>query len=74
MFSLTCSCKPTSSTPMAGPASTETVYQRVDPGADINRNERKWRMIVWDTENTFGGGVDGKMDVNVIQDAIGHFR
>jgi hypothetical protein len=44
-----------------------TVYQRVDPGADINGNERKWRMFVWDAENTFGGGVDGKMDVNAIQ-------
>jgi hypothetical protein len=43
------------------------VYQRVDPGADIKGNERKWRMIVWDAENTFGGGVDGKMDVNALE-------
>ena len=32
------------------------MYQRVDPGADIKGNERKWRMFVWDAENTFGGG------------------
>jgi hypothetical protein len=42
------------------------VYQRVDQGVDINGNERKWRMIVWDAENTFGGGADGKMDVNTV--------
>lgn len=48
------------------PETNWIVYQRVDPGADINGNERKWRMIVWDAENTFGGGMDGKKDVNTI--------
>jgi hypothetical protein len=48
-----------------------TVYQRVDPGAEIKGNERKWRMMVWDAENTFGGGVDGKMDVNALQRVYG---
>jgi hypothetical protein len=48
------------------PGTNWIVYQRTDPGADINGNERKWRMIVWDAENTFGGGVHGQMDVNTI--------
>ena len=48
------------------PGTNWLVYQRVDPGADINGDERKWRMIVWDAENTFGGGVHGKMDVNAV--------
>ena len=49
------------------PGNNWIVYQRVDPGADINGNERKWRMIVWDAEYTFGGGADGKMDLNTIE-------
>jgi hypothetical protein len=49
------------------PGNNWIVYQRVDNGADINGNERKWRMIVWDAEYTFGNGADGKMDVNIIE-------
>ncbi|RME72537.1 MAG: hypothetical protein D6784_13335 [Chloroflexi bacterium] len=49
------------------PGNNWIVYQRVDPGADIEGNERKWRMMVWDAENSFGGGVHGKMDVNVVE-------
>ncbi|MCG3208996.1 MAG: hypothetical protein FOGNACKC_02609 [Anaerolineae bacterium] len=48
------------------PGQNWIVYQRTDPGADINGNERKWRMMVWDAEDTFGGGVDGRMDIDTI--------
>jgi hypothetical protein len=48
------------------PGNNWIVYQRVDPGADIEGNERKWRMIVWDAEYTFGAGADGRMDVNTV--------
>ncbi|RME77467.1 MAG: hypothetical protein D6784_03630, partial [Chloroflexi bacterium] len=49
------------------PDSNWIVYQRVDPGADINGVERKWRMIVWDAETTFGGGADNRADLNMIE-------
>jgi hypothetical protein len=49
------------------PGNNWIVYQRTDAGADINGNERKWRMMVWDAEYTFGNGADGKMDVNTIE-------
>lgn len=48
------------------PGNNWIVYQRVDPGADIEGNERKWRMIVWDAEYTFGSGADGRTDDNII--------
>ncbi len=48
------------------PSANWTIYQRVDPGADIEGNERKWRMMVWDAEDTFGVGAYGKMDMNTI--------
>jgi len=47
------------------PDSNWIVYQRRDPNAV--GNERKWRMMVWDAEATFGGGADGRTDLNTIQ-------
>ncbi|RME78849.1 MAG: hypothetical protein D6784_01790, partial [Chloroflexi bacterium] len=49
------------------PDSNWIVYQRVDPGADINGVERKWRLIVWDAETTFGTGADNRADINMIE-------
>jgi hypothetical protein len=46
------------------PDSNWIVYRRKDPGA-IN-NESKWRMIVWDAEASFGGGADGRTDINTL--------
>jgi hypothetical protein len=48
------------------PETNWIVYQRVDEGAAIDGNDRKWRMMVWDAENTFGGGAKGKMDLNTL--------
>lgn len=47
------------------PGANWVVYQRKDPGA--LGNERKWRMMVWDTEDSFGGGEDGRVDINTIE-------
>lgn len=49
------------------PGNNWIVYQRTDPGADIDGNERKWRMMVWDAEYTFGNGAEGRLDENIIQ-------
>ncbi|HMQ51240.1 MAG TPA: CotH kinase family protein [Anaerolineae bacterium] len=47
------------------PGANWVVYQRKDPGAV--GNERKWRMMVWDTEDSFGGGEGGRVDLNTIE-------
>lgn len=49
------------------PGNNWIVYQRTDAGADIDGNERKWRMMVWDAEYTFGNGAEGRLDENIIQ-------
>jgi len=47
------------------PGANWVVYQRKDPGAV--GNERKWRMMVWDAEYSFGGGSNGfKTDMNTL--------
>jgi hypothetical protein len=46
------------------PDSNWIVYRRKDPGAI--GNESKWRMIVWDAEASFGGGADGRTDINTL--------
>ncbi|NIN35739.1 MAG: hypothetical protein GTO60_11895 [Gammaproteobacteria bacterium] len=48
------------------PHANWVAYQRVDEGAAIDGNERKWRMMVWDAEDTFGTGAGGKMDLNAV--------
>jgi hypothetical protein len=53
------------------PGNNWIVYQRTDPGADTNGNERKWRMMVWDAEYTFGNGAEGRMDENTVQKVYG---
>jgi hypothetical protein len=44
------------------------VYQRTDPTA--TGSERKWRMIVWDAETTFGTGADFKTDLNTLMNVV----
>ena len=46
------------------PSSNWVVYQRTDP--DILSVERKWRMLIWDAEDSFGGGEGGRMDLNTL--------
>ncbi len=46
------------------PSANWVAYQRVDP--EGKGNERKWRMMVWDAEDSFGNGADGKIDLNTI--------
>lgn len=46
------------------PDANWVVYQRTDPGAV--GNERKWRMMVWDAETAFGGGVGHRTDLNTL--------
>jgi hypothetical protein len=47
------------------PGNNWIVYQRVDPAAQ--GVERKWRMMVWDAEYSFGGGSEGfKTDTNTL--------
>jgi hypothetical protein len=40
------------------------VYRRWDEGAV--GSERQWRMMVWDTEDSFGSGEGGRTDINTI--------
>jgi hypothetical protein len=47
------------------PDANWTIYQRRDVNAV--GNERQWRMMVWDAETTFGGGADGRTDLNMIE-------
>jgi hypothetical protein len=46
------------------PGANWVVYRRKDGGAQ--GSEGKWRMMVWDAEDTFGGGEHGRMDVNTL--------
>ncbi|MDX1520347.1 MAG: CotH kinase family protein [Anaerolineae bacterium] len=46
------------------PSANWVVMQRTDPGAV--GNERKWRMFIWDAEDSFGGGEDGRKDMNTL--------
>jgi hypothetical protein len=47
------------------PGANWVVYRRWDSGAD--GNEQKWRMMVWDTEDSFGGGEDNRVDMNTLE-------
>jgi hypothetical protein len=47
------------------PGANWVVYRRWDGGAD--GNEQKWRMMVWDTEDSFGGGEDNRVDMNTLE-------
>lgn len=47
------------------PGANWVVYRRIDPGAI--GNERKWRMMVWDAEDSFGTTGSGfKYDLNTV--------
>lgn len=46
------------------PAANWFVYRRKDPGAV--GNEAKWRMMVWDAEDSFGGGEGWQPDLNTL--------
>jgi hypothetical protein len=46
------------------PSANWVVYRRSDPGAV--GNEAQWRMMVWDTEDSFGGGEGGQYDLNTL--------
>lgn len=46
------------------PSANWVVYRRWDEGG--RAPEIQWRMMVWDTEDSFGGGEDGRMDINTI--------
>jgi hypothetical protein len=46
------------------PSANWVVYRRWDPSAV--GHERQWRMMVWDAEDSFGGGEDGRMDMNTL--------
>ena len=47
------------------PSANWVVYRRKDPGAVDN--EAKWRMMVWDAEDTFGGGANNIKDMNTVE-------
>lgn len=47
------------------PSANWIVYRRMDEGG-FGTNEGKWRMIVWDAEDTFGGGEGGRKDLNTL--------
>jgi hypothetical protein len=49
------------------PGANWVVYRRWDPGAD--NNEHQWRMMVWDAEDSFGGGEDNRIDINTLERA-----
>ncbi len=49
---------------MEWPESNWYVYRRYDAGAV--GSERQWRMMVWDAENAFGNGAQGKVDLNTL--------
>jgi hypothetical protein len=46
------------------PGANWVVYRRWDEGAV--GPERQWRMMVWDTEDSFGSGEGGRTDINTI--------
>lgn len=46
------------------PSANWIVYRRNDPGAV--GSEAKWRMMVWDAEDSFGGGEDNRTDMNTL--------
>jgi hypothetical protein len=46
------------------PSANWFVYRRKDPGAIDN--QAKWRMMVWDAEDSFGGGEWGQSDINTL--------
>lgn len=47
------------------PAANWIVYRRQDPGAI--GNEGKWRLLVWDSESSFGSGANGQIDINTVE-------
>ncbi len=47
------------------PDANWVVVRRKDPGAV--GNEGKWRMMIWDSETTFGSGADFRKDINTLQ-------
>ncbi len=47
------------------PGANWIVYRRMDEGG-FGTNEAKWRMMVWDAEDSFGGGEGGRADINTI--------
>jgi hypothetical protein len=51
------------------PHANWVVYRRWDPAAA--GNEAKWRMMVWDAEDTFGGGQNGRIDLNTLERVYG---
>lgn len=46
------------------PGANWVVYRRWDEGAV--GPERQWRMMVWDAEDAFGSGEDGRYDLNTV--------
>jgi hypothetical protein len=46
------------------PSANWIAYRRSDPGAV--GHEGQWRMMVWDTEDSFGGGEGGQYDLNTL--------
>jgi len=47
------------------PSANWITYRRKDPGAV--GNEAKWRMMVWDAEDSFGTGAGLKTDLNTLE-------
>ncbi|RME99740.1 MAG: hypothetical protein D6768_14375, partial [Chloroflexi bacterium] len=46
------------------PSANWTVVRRKDPGAIEDQGQ--WRMMVWDAEDSFGGGEDNRFDMNTL--------
>jgi hypothetical protein len=51
------------------PGANWVVYRRWDPGAD--NHEHQWRLMVWDNEDSFGGGEGNRIDLNVLERTYG---
>jgi|GEM_PF-1336418 len=47
------------------PGANWVVYRRWDPRGQAP--EIQWRMMIWDTEDSFGSGSNGKIDINTIE-------
>ncbi len=47
------------------PSANWIVYRRMDDGG-FGTNEGKWRMMVWDAEDAFGGGEGNIKDMNTL--------
>ena len=49
------------------PSANWVVYRRWDEGTVDTQHQ--WRMLVWDAEDSFGGGENGRVDLNTLERA-----